>query len=114
VWQLQQDGQLARFTSLGRFPAGVHCLAAAAAQPWLLTASLDGFVVAWSTDSWQQLYRCFAALQLSQLTNSAWACEPNQGNTMSVEAGVLAGVVDAVPVQQKFWTQKAFLTAIVG
>eukprot|EP00775_Hariotina_reticulata_P002849 gene2849-3142_t len=57
VWQLQQDGQLAKLTSLGRFPAGVHCLAAAAAHSWLLTASLDGLVVAWSTDSWQQMYR---------------------------------------------------------
>lgn len=57
VWQLQQDGRLAWLRSLGRFAAGVHGVAAAAGRPWLLTASLDGFVVAWSTDNWQQLFR---------------------------------------------------------
>jgi hypothetical protein len=57
VWQLQQGGRLDRLRSLGRFAAGVHCVAPAAGRPWLLAASLDGFVVAWSTDSWQQLFR---------------------------------------------------------
>jgi hypothetical protein len=58
VWQLQQGGRLDRLWSLGRFAAGVHCVAPAAGRPWLLSATLDGFVVAWTTDSWQQLFRC--------------------------------------------------------
>ncbi|WIA34924.1 hypothetical protein OEZ86_013208 [Tetradesmus obliquus] len=57
VWQLQQGGRLDRLCSLGCFAAGAHCVAPAAGRPWLLSASLDGFVVAWSTDSWQQLFR---------------------------------------------------------
>lgn len=62
VRQLQQDGSLAWVCSLGRFAAGVHCVAAAIGRPWLLTASLDGFVVAWSTETWQQLFRLGPAL----------------------------------------------------
>lgn len=57
VRQLQQDGSLAWVRTLGRFAAGVHCVRAATGRPWLLTASLDGFVVAWNTENWQQLFR---------------------------------------------------------
>lgn len=61
VWQLLQNGRLAPLhSSAGNIHGGAHRLAASPCERWLLAAGLHRSVVAFSTDTWQQV----AAMQL--------------------------------------------------
>lgn len=57
AWKVGQDKQVAPLRSFGRFAGGVHCLSLTPGKDWLLSASLDGFVVAWNLETFTPVFR---------------------------------------------------------